>query len=136
AGIEDEEMLEQLVEAALAPMLAAGRHSTIEKWIGSRTSSRTSILLAEAELASRRGDQRRAEALAVQAARQTKTGPLAVRAWNLAGPSAHMADRYTDAIDFHRRAEAQASDPSERRDALWGLLVASWQADPAQVPGL
>jgi LuxR family maltose regulon positive regulatory protein len=126
----DDEVLEELIEAALDPMLGAGRHATVEGWLAARSANTPWMLLAEAELASRRGDQRRAEALAIQSARQAGEGTLAVRAWNLAGRSAHLSDRYAKALACHRRAEEIARERHEVFETLWGLLVASWQLDP------
>jgi DNA-binding CsgD family transcriptional regulator/tetratricopeptide (TPR) repeat protein len=129
----DERLLEELIAAALKPMLEAGRHATVESWIASSAFARSSVspwaLFAEAELASRRGEQQRAEAIAAQAARTATDRGLAVRAWNLAGRSGHLRDRYHAAIEYHSRAERLASTETERFEAIWGQLVASWQVD-------
>jgi hypothetical protein len=126
-------LLEELIAVALGPMLQAGRHTTVESWITCPAFGPTLcspwVLFAEAELASRRGEQQRAEAIAVQAARGTSDKGLAVRAWNLAGRTGHLRDRYNAAIDYHARAERLASTEAERYDAIWGQLVASWQVD-------
>src|SRR5439155_9696614 len=88
------------------------------------------VLLAEAELACRRGDQHSSQAYAQQAARTAPDRTLATRAWSLAGRSAHLTDRYEEALDFHRHAEKLAATDAERFEAVWGQLVAAWQVAP------
>jgi LuxR family transcriptional regulator, maltose regulon positive regulatory protein len=125
--LNDEELLEELVGAALEPMLRSGRHATIARWLGNRTSVSPWLLLAEAELASRRGDQRRAEALALQSARRAGSARPAALALNLAGRSAHLRDRYQAAIECHRQAEVLSTTARETFDSLWGQLIVGWQ---------
>jgi DNA-binding CsgD family transcriptional regulator/tetratricopeptide (TPR) repeat protein len=132
--LHDDELFDELLSKGLTPMLQAGRHKTVESWVAhakGKPSARSPwLLFAEAEVTSRRGDQNRAQALSVQAARVAQDDSLAVRAWNLAGRTAHLLDRYDEAFEHHSRAEALAGTASERYDALWGEIVASWQVDP------
>jgi hypothetical protein len=132
--LDDRELFDDLLRSGLIPMLEAGRHTTVESWVASESSYETRCspwaLLAEAEVVSRRGDQHRALALAVQSARASTEAGLAVRAWNLAGRSAHLLDHYPDANTFYRHAERLATTDAERFDALWGQIVASRQFDP------
>jgi ATP/maltotriose-dependent transcriptional regulator MalT len=137
---DEADLLNELLSSALAMMLESGRHSTIETWVAYARNTplkRSSwVLLAEAEVASRRGDQHRAQALSVQAARATGDTALRVRAWNLAGRSAHLLDNYPEANEYHRLAESLATTDKERYDALWGQIVASWQFNPSQAAEL
>jgi ATP/maltotriose-dependent transcriptional regulator MalT len=133
-------LLEELLQRGLMPMLRAGRHSTVASWVEQARNTPLArspwVLLAEAEVASRRGDQHQAQALSVQAARASESDNLSVRAWILAGRSAHLLDHYSEANEYHRRAEAMATTDKERYDALWGQIVASWQCDPGRASRL
>ena len=139
-AIEDESLLDELLSAALGPMLQSGRHSTVEGWLtrarGASPTPSAWLLLAQAELASRRGHQHTAESLAAQSARIAGNRALAVRAWNLAGRSAHIGDRYAEAIGYHGCAIGRAETAAELYDAIWGQLVATWQLDPERAEGL
>jgi ATP/maltotriose-dependent transcriptional regulator MalT len=132
--LNDHELLDDLLRAGLAAMLEAGRHTTVEGWVTPSSSSQMHrspwALLAEAEVASRRGDQHTALALSVQAARASEESDLAVWAWNLAGRSAHLLDHYADSNGFYRNAERLATTDRQRFDALWGQIVASRQFIP------
>jgi DNA-binding CsgD family transcriptional regulator len=134
AHLETSALFEELIKAGLSELLAEGRDATISEWIRIADerglSSTPAVMLAEAEVASRRGDQTRASALAVQSAKASPDQSLRVRAWCVAGRSAQLSDGYDRAIACYRKAEALARTPDERQGALWGQLVAAWQIDP------
>src|SRR5207244_500366 len=60
-ALEDDELLDDLLGVALTPMLQAGRHMTVQSWVERAQTMFPAlsawVLLAQAELASRRGDQ-------------------------------------------------------------------------------
>jgi LuxR family maltose regulon positive regulatory protein len=134
------ESLGHLVEASLSDMLSSGRHDTVRAWttfardLNGKTPA--ALLLAEAELASREGRQVRAEALAGQAARSAQPSLLRARAWNLAGRSAHLRDRYDKAVEYHARAEEVCERTEDLIDALWGQIAAGWHVDPRRAKSL
>jgi LuxR family maltose regulon positive regulatory protein len=136
----DEELFEGLLEVAVPAILSIGREATLEIWLKAahRIPCRPSsaLLVAEAELASRRGKQDAAETLAAHAAEAAPRPGLAARAWCVAGRSAHLADRYEEAVSYHKRAEALADDDSVKRDAIWGQIIASVQWGVASLPEL
>ncbi len=129
--LEYAELLDEMIEASLAEVFSSGRQSTVERWVSFGEEHRLDsplLFLAEAELASRRGRQGLAEALAAQAARTLPEGsPIVSKAWYLAGRSAHLADRYVQGREHHRLAEAAAQTPEDLRNALWGQLMTSGQ---------
>jgi ATP/maltotriose-dependent transcriptional regulator MalT len=127
------DLLESFLEEAVKPALAGARYETLERWLAfGRKQGMTSPLLlyGEAEIACRRGDQRRADALAVQAARALPPDhALAASAWNAAGRAAHLRDNYREAIRRHEIAEQQAETPRDLRDAIWGQFTSGGQLD-------
>jgi LuxR family maltose regulon positive regulatory protein len=129
------DLLDSLLTQSVNAMFSAGRHATVARWVTLARelleNATPALLFAEAELASREGRQARAEALAAQAARQSDDRSFKARAWNLAGRSAHLIDQYSRALEYHRRAEQEADEPSDLREAIWGQMAAGWQIDPA-----
>jgi DNA-binding CsgD family transcriptional regulator len=123
-----EEVFVQLFEAALPAVLRDARLPTLSHLLkrAQREDVDAAIVdLAEAELAFRLGQRRKAEALALQAAR--RFGPehgLASHCFYLAGTSAHVDLRHQDALRHHQRARDAADSPAAARDATWGQLLA------------
>lgn len=134
ARTKSAQLLATLVEAALPEMLDQARHDTLRKWVALardlRGGALGALLLAEAELASREGRQDRAEALATQAAQSPGSNRLRGRAWNVAGRSAHLRDRYERALECHRLAAEYAEQEADLTDAVWGQMAAGWHVDP------
>ncbi len=123
------DLLTDLVVASIGQLLSHGREATVEHWLDvARRRGMTSPvhLYAEGELACRRGEHRRAEALALEA---TRTLPakhsLMTHAWGLAGRTAHLTDRYGEAIERHTAAEACAVTECDRNNAVWGQFVSA-----------
>jgi ATP/maltotriose-dependent transcriptional regulator MalT len=108
------------IEAALDDLLAAGRTSSLERWItAARAAGAKGGLIDYAESEARlRGDELdRAMALATQAARSLD-GDLAARAHLVAGRSAHLEDIWQMAEEHSASAVALARTPETRDAAL------------------
>jgi len=115
------------VEHSLEALIDLGRLATIARWLEAAASlqCQSPILdLAEAEVAFRLGDHRRAEALASQAATQLQQHQLLSRAFVRAGHGALLASREEKSIDYFQFAARAANGPRERREALYGLYSA------------
>jgi LuxR family transcriptional regulator, maltose regulon positive regulatory protein len=132
----DEELLIELLEAALPRMLDESRLLTLAHWI--RTASRHRIDspiidFAEAEIALHAGEWQRSEALAVQAARRfAEDHALRSKALWIAGTSAHIAMRSDAALVHLAGATHAAQSESDRNQALWGRFMATVKADRVQ----
>jgi LuxR family maltose regulon positive regulatory protein len=138
--LADEPLFEAFLEVAVPEILSIGRETTLEIWLKAahriQCGPSAALLVAEAELASRRGKQDEAETLAIHAAESARHPELAARAWCVAGRSAHLADRYEEAISHHKRAETLATDDAVKRDAIWGQIIASVQWGVGSLPEL
>ena len=125
------ETFETLLSASLPSLLAAGRVSTVQRWVeyAAEEFFRAPIVdFAEAELSVRQGLYRKAETLALQAAAKTDASWRAA-AFTRAGRAAHLDGRSSEAIQSHRLALAATPSASVEREALWGLLVALVEAE-------
>ncbi|HZT54131.1 MAG TPA: LuxR C-terminal-related transcriptional regulator, partial [Gaiellaceae bacterium] len=112
--------------AALDDLLAAGRTSSLERWVAAARAAGADgglIDYAESELLLRRAELDRARALASQAARSL-SGDLAARSHLVAGRAAHLADRPRSAQAHAEAAAAVAKGPDSREGALWLLFLA------------
>jgi DNA-binding CsgD family transcriptional regulator/tetratricopeptide (TPR) repeat protein len=104
----DAPFVTEAIGAALDDLLAAGRTSSLQRWVAAaRTAGAEGGLIdyAESEALLRANDLDRAMALATQATGSLE-GDLAARAHLVAGTSAHLTDRSTLA---QARADAAAS---------------------------
>jgi LuxR family transcriptional regulator, maltose regulon positive regulatory protein len=119
----------RLIEVSLERLLTQGRLATLERWLSVAHSHELDspvIDLATAELAFRRGEHRRAEALALRAAKCFEAEhPLLARAYFRAGQSASLSGRVDLALRLHRRAHSLAKESSEVRESLFGQLLAA-----------
>ena len=113
----------------LYPLLAAGRVSTLRKWLTRARESGTPVAihyLCEAELAYRGADLPMAEALARQSiAACTDDSWVSARAYLVAGRSSHLSHRDADAIRYFRLTTEIASDLESRDEGAWGHLVSA-----------
>src|SRR5439155_248782 len=111
----------EALEAALDDLLAAGRTSSLQRWVAAARSSGCDgglIDYAESEALLRGNELDQAITLATQAARSLE-GDLAARAHLVAGTSAHLTDR-PDRTELHSElAAATAETPDTREGALW-----------------
>lgn len=115
------------VERSLEPLIDFGRVATVSRWLetASALHCESPVLdVAEAEVAFRQGDHRKAEALAFRAADRLKDHPLSSRAYVRAGHGALLASREAESIRHFRLAQESARTPRERREALYGLYSA------------
>ena len=119
-------LLEALVESSWEAMLDEGRLATLARLvdIAAELRLRSSLFdLVEAEIAFRQAEYRKAETLALEAARGLRDEHFLVRAYSRAGQSAHFEGREEAAIDHHCLAHAIAQRKSDQREALWGEFV-------------
>jgi LuxR family transcriptional regulator, maltose regulon positive regulatory protein len=118
----------ELVRVAFRPLLDEGRLSTLTRWASvarARVGVSPVLDLAEAEVAFRRGRDREAEALAVQASRLFEgSDPLRGRSFYVAGQAARLGDRPQESVENFRLAEKFADTREDLREALWGQLSA------------
>lgn len=125
----------EALEAALDDLLAAGRTSSLQRWVSAARSAGAEgglIDYAESEALLRGNELDKAIALATQAA-GSLDGDLAARAHLVAGTAAHLTDR-PSRTEFHaHRADASAQGPGTREGALWLLFL---RAGVGQAPDL
>jgi LuxR family maltose regulon positive regulatory protein len=131
---EANDLLDHLIRASFRPLLDSGRLATLERIAelgrSARIGSTPMIRLIDAELAFRAGLFQPAVSIATSAA--TALGgshPFASHAWWIAGMGAEMTFEDERAADFFEQAKATASNESDLRDALWGLVMAACQSE-------
>ncbi|HEX4324931.1 MAG TPA: AAA family ATPase, partial [Gaiellaceae bacterium] len=109
------------VGAALDDLLAAGRTSSLERWVAAARAAGAEgglIDYAESEALLRNNELDHAMALAKQAAGSLE-GDLAARAHLVAGTSAHLTDRPHRTQQHAEFAARAAETPETREGALW-----------------
>jgi DNA-binding CsgD family transcriptional regulator len=125
--IHSHDLFVRLMTAGLYDLLSHGRTATVERWLGwAHSANATSpvIELAEAEVAFRRGDLRRAELFASSAApRLEEDHPHRSRAFFRAGQIAYHLDHLTDARRSLVAAERAAFGEADLRLAIWGHFL-------------
>src|SRR3954471_20833767 len=123
----------EAIGAALDDLLAAGRTSSLQRWVAAARAAGVEgglIDYAESEALLRADELDAAIALATQAARSLD-GDLAARAHIVAGTSAHLTDRPDRTQQHAELAAASAETPQTRQGALWlGFLGALAQQTP------
>jgi ATP/maltotriose-dependent transcriptional regulator MalT len=128
-----DDAIPRVVGAALDALLSEGRLATLTRWLDHAFSLHISdpvLDLAEAEVAFRLNDHRRAEQLAAQAAEAFTDSPFLTRALLRAGYAAVLASRESEARAYFRRARDLAVTVSDKREALLGeYYVASELGD-------
>jgi LuxR family maltose regulon positive regulatory protein len=120
--------LVRLCDAAYSPMLSSGRTTTLETWLGlAGQFGLASPLfdLIRAELALREGNLSRAERLALKIVSEENAELYRSRAYNVAGRSAHLDDRESEALRLFQSAAATARNEAERHEATWGSLLSA-----------
>ena len=122
-------LAERVLAGAMEQLLLDGRVATIGRWLETPLVVHTDsavVALARAELAFRRAEHSRAEALAGQAAaRFTRSEALLPRALTRAGQSALLASREREGLNYLRRARVMAKSSSDVREAVIGLYSAA-----------
>src|SRR3954462_4601001 len=123
----------EAIGAALDDLLAAGRTSSLQRWVAAARAAGAEgglIDYAESEALLRADELDAAIALATQAARSLD-GDLAARAHIVAGTSAHLTDRPDRTQRHAELAAASAGTPQTRQGALWlGFLGTLAQQGP------
>lgn len=129
----DPRVLEQTIIVLLDTLMNAGRVQTLEAAIGAareRGGASPVLDLADAEIAFRRADYDRAEALAARATRLLPhTHELMSRALYRAGHAAFFADRTTRALRYARQSRERASASSDLSNALWLQFVGTTELE-------
>ena len=116
-----DELILSTLNRGLAEILDSGRIVTVISWLALAELQGLSdplLLFADAEVAVRRGDNRRAVALGEQAAEQL-SGELAARAYVAAARAAHLRDDPSEAKRLCDLGLAIAASDSVRVAALW-----------------
>ena len=124
--VEDEAFVREAIRAALDDLLAAGRTSSLQRWVAAARSAGAEGGLfdyAESEALLRTNELDRAMALATQAAKSLD-GDLAARAHLVAGRSAHLTDR-PGAAQAHADDAATLAVRAETHErSLWLRFIA------------
>ena len=118
---EDAAFATEAIAAALDDLLAAGRTSSLHRWVAAARSAGAEgglIDYAESEALLRGDELDRALALAAQAARSLD-GDLAARAHVVASRSAHLTDRSEVAESHADSAIARSASQATREGAFW-----------------
>lgn len=122
---QDRDFVTEAIGAALDDLLAAGRTSSLQRWVTAARSAGAEgglIDYAESEALLRADDLDCAMALATQAA-DSLSGDLIARAHLVAGTSAHLTDR-PSRVELHARLASEAAEtPETREGALWVRLL-------------
>jgi ATP/maltotriose-dependent transcriptional regulator MalT len=119
----------EAVGVALDDLLAAGRTSSLQRWVAAARAAKAEgglIDYAESEALMRSGELDRALAMATQATRSLE-GDLAARAHLVAGRSAHLMDRPMRTEQHAERAAESAETPETREGALWLQLLRAFE---------
>jgi LuxR family maltose regulon positive regulatory protein len=122
----DADFVAEAIAAALDDLLAAGRTSSLERWVAAARAAGAEgglIDYAESEALLRGDELDRAIGFAKQAA-DSLDGDLAARAHIVAGKAADLADRWQVAEEHARSATALARTQATREGALWLRFLA------------
>ena len=120
------DLLTELIESSLDPLLSSGRSATLRNWMKNAPQTAPPVRLAAAELAFREGRFHESETLASLAARDAlENGELKARAYIAAGRAAHAASREEEAFRSYQRAHEATNSLELRRIAIHGELAAA-----------
>jgi DNA-binding NarL/FixJ family response regulator len=135
-----EHIFVSLFERSLTDLLEESRLPTLARWVELADEKHVDapiVDLARAEVAFSTGLRRKAEDLALRAARRLDgPHPLRSQAYYVAGSSARMDYRSDRAESAFESALAYATTTSERRDAVWGQLLVRLDVEPSGVDAL
>jgi LuxR family maltose regulon positive regulatory protein len=124
-------IVEVVLNQAIESLLDGGRTKTLADWLALAANCHVGtplLLLAEAEVALRRGETATAQALAEQAG-DTLTEELAARAFLTAARAAHLRDDMPGMTWNSRRSCDLASKEETRVDALWVEYASASERD-------
>jgi LuxR family maltose regulon positive regulatory protein len=125
----------EAIAAALDDLLAAGRTSSLHRWVSAARAAGAEgglIDYAESEQLLRGDELDQALALATQATRSLE-GDLAARAHLVAGRSAHLMDRPARTKAHAKSAAASAEAPETREGAQWLRIIQGIEAQSPDV---
>ena len=122
------ELIASILDQALVELLAAGRATTIKRWIALASDNGVEdpiLLLAQAEVALRDGETRSAQVLGERAGQLIATGDAAARAFVVAGRAAHLSDSRIAARANCAKAEALAESLETKAESLWIQFISA-----------
>lgn len=126
-------LLTRTCEAGFEELLAAGRLTTLERWIrvARNEGVQSPVLgLAEAEIDLRTGKLQRACARAQEVAKAVQPHhDLQARAWFVAGQSAHLDNRAEDAVRLLRKSCDASTNGRDRFRALLSTLLVQMELE-------
>jgi DNA-binding NarL/FixJ family response regulator len=131
----DADFVTEAIAAALDDLLAAGRTSSLERWVAAARNAGAEgglIDYAESEAALRHGEFDHASGIASIAARSLD-GDLAARAHLVSARAAHMNDRPRLTQDHADLAAALAERSTTREDAFWLRLLVSFESQTSEI---
>ena len=121
--------IDRLLIDTMDELLNSARLPTLETWASRAVrlvGETPAVLVAQAEIALRRGRHLTAQALADRAVRRKRVArEVRYRAFLVGGRAAHIGQREEDALALYERAEAIGSGDYQRRLAMWGRLTAA-----------
>jgi hypothetical protein len=124
--------------SGLAEMLDSGRIATVSHWLELAKRQRLTdplLLLAEAEIALRQREDRRAQALGEHAGSLLK-GDLAARAYLAAARGAHLRDDVTSALALCERSISSGISTATQFDALWLEFGCTFERGSPDAPAI
>lgn len=129
--------LAELFDASFRDLLSVGRDASLERWISLARAAGVEaaiVDLVDAELAFRRGDLARADALAQRSASQESLSRA--RAYLVAARTAHMRSDEHGALDLLQRALSVPVDERDRPDLEWYQFILACELERADAPEL
>ncbi|MGZ4356699.1 MAG: response regulator transcription factor [Gaiellaceae bacterium] len=134
----DDELILSTLESGLAETLDSGRIASVSRWLelaSKQTLSDPLLLLAEAEVAFRQRDDRRAQVLGERAGSLAK-GDLAARAYLAGTRGAHFQDAHAEAMRLAALALENAETAPLQFAALHAQFSVAIEAGSADAPRL
>ena len=118
--------VDRLLIESMDELLNSARLSTLETWVGRAVrlvGETPAVLVAQAEIALRRGRHLTAQALADRAVRADEVAQnVRYRALLAGGRAAHIGQREEAALSLYSQAEMASSSDAQSRAARWGRL--------------
>jgi LuxR family transcriptional regulator, maltose regulon positive regulatory protein len=118
--------VDRLLIESMDELLNSARLSTLETWVGRAVrlvGETPAVLVAQAEIALRRGRHLTAQALADRAVRADEVARnVRYRALLAGGRAAHIGQREEAALSLYSQAEMASSSDAQSRAARWGRL--------------
>lgn len=130
--------LAQVLAGSMDELLTGARLSTLEAWVaraGDLIGESPAVMIAQAEIALRRGRHLTAQALAERASQAEELPPESrYRAYMTAGRAAHFRLCEEHALVLYEQAERVSPTDSQRRQSQWAQLsaAASLERDTAR----